>query len=64
MISPRPEKKDPLVLLLAIFISFGLAFLVALGAGWAWTAIWPSLPFWPIVYLSWIAIALMNRSAS
>jgi len=64
MISPRLEKKDPLVELLGIFIGFGLAFLVALGAGWAWTAIWPSLPFWPIVYLSWIAIAFMNRPSS
>jgi len=64
MISPRPEKKDPLIELLVILIGFGLAFLLALGAGWAWTAIWPSLPFWPIVYLSWIAIALCNRVGS
>lgn len=49
-----------LALAVIIVASAGLA--VACLAAWALTAIWPSLPFWPVAFLSWIVISVFSRS--
>lgn len=50
-------------IVLAVIIAAGLSLAVACLAAWALTAIWPSLPFWPVVFLSWIVISVFSRSS-
>ena len=49
-------------LVLALIIVAGLSLAVACLAAWALTAIWPSLPFWPVAFLSWSVISVFSRS--
>ena len=48
-------------LVLVVTVSAALSFVVACVAAWALTAIWPSLPFWPVSVLSWVVISVLSR---
>ena len=48
-------------IVLAVIIAAGLSLAVACLAAWALTAIWPSLPFWPVSVLSWVVISVLSR---
>ena len=49
-------------IVLTVIILAGASLAVASLAAWALTAIWPSLPFWPVAFLSWIVISVFSRS--
>ena len=50
-------------IVLLVVVAAGLSLAVACLAAWALTAIWPSLPFWPVAFLSWIVISVFSRSS-
>lgn len=43
-------------LVFVLIVAASLSFIVACFAAWALTAIWPSLPFWPVALLGWVVI--------
>jgi hypothetical protein len=51
-------------LVLVVTVAAALSFVVACVAAWALTAIWPSLPFWPVTFLAWVVISVFSRSSS
>ena len=51
-------------IVLLVVVAAGLSLAVACFASWALTAIWPSLPFWPVAFLSWIVISVFSRSSA
>lgn len=51
-------------IVLLVVVAAGLSLAAACLAAWALTAIWPSLPFWPVAFLSWIVISVFSRSSA
>ncbi len=52
------------VIALAVIIFVGSSLAVACLAAWALTAIWPSLPFWPVTILAWLIVSVFSRSSA
>ena len=51
-------------IVLVVIIFAGLSAVVACLAAWALTAIWPSLPFWPVATLAWLTAGVFSRSSA
>ena len=50
-------------IVLTVIILAGASLAVASLAAWALTAIWPSLPFWPVAILAWLTACVFSRSS-
>ena len=51
-------------IVLLVVVAAGLSLAVACLAAWALTAIWPSLPFWPVAILAWLAAGVFSRTSA